>query len=84
MYVQVLIPPGCGKDVRVMEPLPSARYAAPAIRTAPTPPASPRKTDARWTFPPPVHRTLDAQHSLELPGKEINCGSGTELKNLNF
>lgn len=63
---KVLTEPGYGEDIRVIEPLPSAHFA-PAIRPVPTPPASPRKTDARWTFPPAVHRTVDSHHAPELP-----------------
>ena len=75
----MLIQPGYGEDARVMEPLPTARYAAPAIRAAPTPPVSPRKTDARWTFPPAVHRTADLQHGLEPPGEWLIGGWSDQL-----
>ena len=63
----MLAKPGSGQDVRVISsvplaPLPQTYQPAPLL-----PPASPRKTDSRWAFPPAVHRFVDTHYGSEPP-----------------
>ena len=63
----MLAKPGSGQDVRVISsvplaPLPQTYQPAPLL-----PPASPRKTDSRWAFPPAVHRFVDTYYGSEPP-----------------
>ncbi|XP_015768681.1 PREDICTED: CAD protein-like [Acropora digitifera] len=72
---KVLAKPGSGQDVRVISsvplaPLPQTYQPAPLL-----PPASPRKTDSRWAFPPAVHRFVDTHYGSEPP--TLSAGEGT-------
>ncbi|KAK2562270.1 CAD protein [Acropora cervicornis] len=72
---KVLAKPGSGQDVRVISsvplaPLPQTYQPAPLL-----PPASPRKTDSRWFFPPAVLRFVDTHYGSEPPA--LSAGEGT-------
>lgn len=57
---QVLASPGTGQDVRMtssVQPPPIYQPPPPLV-----PPTSPRKADARWAFPPSVHRFVDTHY----------------------
>ncbi|XP_067032291.1 multifunctional protein CAD-like [Acropora muricata] len=72
---KVLAKPGSGQDVRVISSVPlaplSQTYQPPPL----LPPASPRKTDSRWPFPPAVHRFVDTHYGSEPP--TLSAGEGT-------
>ncbi|CAH3149400.1 unnamed protein product [Porites evermanni] len=69
---KVLASPGTGQDVRMISSVqPPPIYQPPPL----IPPASPRKADARWAFPPSVHRFVDTHYGTD--GLALPLGDGT-------
>lgn len=69
---KVLASPGTGQDVRMISSVqPPPIYQPPPL----IPPASPRKADARWAFPPSVHRFVDTHYGTD--ALALSLGDGT-------